>query len=125
MSEEESKVDPLDPDDVHEVVENVESDEEFYPVEYSISSYGADYPVDGLVKRIDAGSIYIPKFQRGYVWNIHRASRFIESLLLGLPVPAIFLSREQESNKMLVIDGQQRLRTLQFFYNGVFNPTER
>lgn len=99
--------------------------EEYYPVEYSISSYGADYPVDGLVKRIDAGSIYIPDFQRSYVWNAYRASRFIESLLLGLPVPAVFLSRELDSNKMLVIDGQQRLRTLQYFYNGVFGPTDR
>src|SRR5262249_38670232 len=80
---------------------------------------------DGLVKRINSGSIYIPKFQRSYVWNVYRASRFIESLLLGLPVPAIFLSKELESNKMLVIDGQQRLRTLQYFYNGVFEPSDR
>ena len=86
--------------------------EGYYPVEYSISSYGADYPVDSLVNRIEAGSIFIPSFQRGYVWNIYRASRFIESLLLGLPVPAIFLSREEASQKLLVIDGQQRLRTL-------------
>ena len=106
-------------------MEDASVGEEYYPVEYSISSYGADYPVDGLVKRINAGSIYIPKFQRGYVWNVHRASRFIESLLLGLPVPSVFLSKEQDSNKLLVIDGQQRLRTLQFFYNGLFEPTER
>jgi hypothetical protein len=98
--------------------------EENYAVEYSISSYGADYPVDGLVKRINAGSIYIPPFQRGYVWNIYRASRFIESLLLGLPVPAIFLSRDEDTQKLLVIDGQQRLRTLQYFYEGVFQPTQ-
>ena len=117
--------DPLDPDDPIEVEEVTELDEDYYPVEYSISSYGADYPVDGPVKRIDSGSIYIPKFQRGYVWNEYRASRFIESLLLGLPVPAIFLSKEKDTGKLLVIDGQQRLRTLQFFYNGVFTPTDR
>ena len=120
----EREVDPLDVEETVEVEEATEIDESYYPVEYSISSYGADYPVDALVKRINNGTIYIPKFQRGYVWNIHRASRFIESLLLGLPVPAIFLSKEQESNKMLVIDGQQRLRTLQFFYNGIFEPTD-
>lgn len=121
----EKEIDPLDPNDIDEVEESVTDEEEYYPVEYSISSYGADYPVDGLVKRIVAGNIYIPRFQRGYVWNLHRASRFVESLLLGLPVPAIFLSKEQETNKMLVIDGQQRLRTLQFFYNGIFEPTDR
>ena len=98
-----------------------ESDESF-PIEYSLTSYGADYPVDGLVKRIKSGAIFIPKFQRSYVWNIYKASRFIESLLLGLPVPAIFLSREIDSQKLLVIDGQQRLRTLQYFFDGVFVP---
>ncbi|HVA50120.1 MAG TPA: DUF262 domain-containing protein [Pirellulales bacterium] len=108
-----------------DVEENADQEgEEYYAVEYSISSYGADYPVDGLVKRIDAGSIFIPPFQRGYVWNIYRASRFIESLLLGLPVPAIFLSRDEGTQKLLVIDGQQRLRTLQYYYDGVFPAAE-
>lgn len=116
----------FDPPDVLEVEEDADPiGEEYYPVEYAISSYGADYPVDGLVKRINAGSIYIPSFQRSYVWNVYRASRFVESLLLGLPVPAVFLSRELDSNKLLVVDGQQRLRTLQYFYNGIFEPTDR
>jgi len=84
---------------------------------YAITSYGADYPVDGLVKRIRNGNIYIPEFQRGFVWDIKTASRFIESLLIGLPVPGIFLSKDQES-KLIVIDGQQRLRTIQYFYDG-------
>jgi hypothetical protein len=94
------------------------------PIRYDISSYGADYDVEGLVKRLDRGDILVPRFQRNYVWNYAEASRFVESLLLGLPVPAIFLAREPESNKLLVIDGQQRLKTLQFFYNGYFNPQE-
>jgi len=89
---------------------------------YDISCYGADYDVEGLVKRLVRSDILIPSFQRDYVWNKVEASRFIESLLLGLPVPGIFLAREQDTNKLLVIDGQQRLKTLQFFYNGYFNP---
>ena len=92
---------------------------------YSISAYGADYPVDGLVQRLETGDIDVPVFQRGFVWNFGQASRFIESLLLGLPVPGIFLSREPDTQKLLVIDGQQRLRTLQFFYSGVFEATGR
>ncbi len=96
--------------------------EELIPFKYSITSYGADFPVDGLVRRIEDGSIYVPSFQREYVWKLKQASRFIESLLLGLPVPGIFLSKEQDTQKLLVIDGQQRLRTLQYFYNGVFEP---
>lgn len=95
-----------------------EDDDAEIPLSYSITSYGADYPVDGLVKRINEGNIKIPDFQRGFVWTIKQASRFVESLLLGLPVPGIFLAREHQTQKLLVIDGQQRLRTLQFFYSG-------
>jgi hypothetical protein len=97
-----------------------EESDDVLPFKYSITSYGADYPVDSLVKRMNNGSIYVPPFQRGYVWKIRQASRFIESLLLGLPVPGIFLAREQDSQKLLVIDGQQRLCTIQYFYEGVF-----
>lgn len=91
------------------------------PYKYKITSYGADFTVDSLVKRFEEGSIEIPEFQRSYVWNTKQASRFIESLLLGLPVPGIFLSREKSTEKLLVIDGQQRLTTLKFFYSGHFN----
>lgn len=93
--------------------------------QYSITSYGADYPVESLVKRMRSGDIFIPHFQRGYIWNLVDASRFVETLLLGLPVPGLFLSKEYDSQKMLVIDGQQRLRTLEYFYDGVFEPTKR
>ncbi|CDM97845.1 MULTISPECIES: DUF262 domain-containing protein [Limnospira] len=102
-----------------------DSDEELLTFKYSITSYGADYPVDSLVKRMKNGSIYVPQFQRGYVWDHREASRFIESLLLGLPVPGIFLAKEQDTQKLLVIDGQQRLKTIQYFYDGVFEPNQR
>lgn len=92
------------------------------PVQYDITSFGADYDVEGLIKRLRRGDIFIPPFQRDYVWNQAEASRLIESLLLGLPVPGIFLARESETNKLLVLDGQQRLKTLLFFYEGFFNP---
>jgi hypothetical protein len=96
--------------------------EEVQPFRYAISSYGADYPVDGLVKRIREGAIYIPKFQREFVWDVRDASRFVESLLLGLPVPSIFLSKEWDTGKLLVVDGQQRLLSLRYFYDGVWKP---
>lgn len=86
---------------------------------FSITSYGADYPVDTLVKRMKGEAFFIPRFQRNFVWTQRHASRFIESLLMGLPVPGVFLYKE-DSGKHLVVDGQQRLRTLQYFYNGIF-----
>lgn len=102
-----------------------DDDDAEIPLTYSITSYGADYPVDGLVKRINQGNIKVPDFQRGFVWNIKQASRFVESLLLGLPVPGIFLAREHQSQKLLVIDGQQRLRTLQYYYSGYIATNAR
>jgi hypothetical protein len=108
-----------------EISELVEEIEEVVPFKYSITNYGADYPVDGLVRRIRAGDIAIPTFQRGYVWSLREASRFVESLLLGLPVPSVFFSKEQESQKLLVIDGQQRLLTLQYFYDGIWPITRK
>ncbi|SRR6266567_886278 len=109
-------------------VEDVRTDEgevEVAPLGYVISSYGADYTVDGLVKRMREGSVYVPQFQRGFVWDIKDASRFVESLLLGLPVPSIFLSKEPDTGKLLVVDGQQRLLSLRYFYDGIWEPTKR
>ena len=93
-------------------------------IRYRISSYGADYPVDGLVKRLRQGDIDVPTFQREFVWPLPQASRFIESLLLGLPVPSIFLSKDSETQKLMVIDGQQRLKSLRFFYDGILHGKE-
>ena len=105
-------------------IDDANDDDTVVPERYDITSFGADYDVEGLVRRLQRGDIFIPSFQRNYVWNQSLASRFIESLLLGLPIPGIFLARETESNKLIVIDGQQRLRTLQFFYDGFFRPKQ-
>ncbi len=99
---------------------DLEDDESNGGLRFSITSYGADYPVDALVKRLNSGAIEIPKFQRGFVWTMPQAARFIESLLLGLPVPAVFLSKHPASQRLLVIDGQQRLTSLKYFYDGLF-----
>ncbi|MBK8564985.1 MAG: DUF262 domain-containing protein [Saprospiraceae bacterium] len=112
-------------DEIDEPIIDVDEKEESTAVViYDISSYGADYDVDGLVKRLKRGDIFIPPFQRDFVWNQAEASRLVESLLLGLPVPGIFLAKEGDSNKLSVIDGQQRLKSLLFFYEGFFNPKE-
>jgi uncharacterized protein with ParB-like and HNH nuclease domain len=95
-------------------------EEEQLEYRYSITSYGADYPVDSIVKRIKDNVIFVPPFQRKFVWNISQSSRFIESLILGLPVPGIFLSKDQGTNRLIIIDGQQRLLSLSSFYDGIF-----
>ncbi len=100
------------------------ADERAAVSEYWITSYGIDYDVEGIVRRIRKKDIDFPGFQRNYVWDNRRASRFIESLLLRLPVPGIFLYREPENQRQLVIDGQQRLETLRRFYDGFFDDSE-
>ena len=71
------------------------------PVQYDISSYGADYDVEGLVKRIQRDDILIPPFQRNYVWTQKDASRFIESLLLAYQFPKYFLLRSLTQTSFL------------------------
>ena len=117
-------------------IEDLDEANEVIDFSYSITSYGADYPVDGLVKRILQKDIVVPVFnwkqppntevvgfQRDYVWPRSKADRFIESLLLGLPVPGIFLVKEA-SGVLLVLDGHQRLHTLNAFCEGVLGGKE-
>lgn len=131
-ADEQPPAEEVEQDDVFDV----DPDQEVITTTYDITSYGADYPVDGLVKRLDQQDIVVPSFepmfegsdevqgfQRRFVWTRPQMDKFIESLLLGLPVPGIFLVRER-GNKLLVLDGQQRLRTLQAFYKGIHGGRE-
>lgn len=119
-----------------DVVDPLEEADEVIPFTYSITSYGADYPVDSLITRLQSRDITVPTFdwvseedtpvvgfQRAYVWPKPKADKFIESLLLGLPVPGVFLLSEQ-TGRLLVLDGHQRLYTLLAFYEGVLNGKE-
>jgi uncharacterized protein with ParB-like and HNH nuclease domain len=82
--------------------------------EYDITSTPNDFNVLTLNSFIESGAVRIPGFQRNYVWDHGRASKLIESLILGLPIPQLFLY-EQARNKFLVIDGQQRLMSIYYF----------
>jgi len=86
---------------------------------YDIISNPNDFNVKTIFDFIKSGVVKLPPFQRYYVWDLRRASRLIESLILGLPIPQIFLF-EAERNKFLIIDGQQRLLTIYYFILGKF-----
>ena len=107
------------------VYDDTETNDVVEAVQYNITSYGADFDMSGLVRRMNDGEIFVPDFQRGFVWSLPQASQFVESLLLGLPVPGIFLTMDPESEKLMVVDGQQRLKSLQYFYAGEFGETQR
>ena len=98
-----------------DVMDADESESDSYPIDqYDLVSTPNDFNVKTIVDFIDSGVVVIPGFQRNFVWDIRRASRLIESLIVGLPVPQIFLY-EQGREKHLVIDGQQRLMSIYYF----------
>lgn len=78
---------------------------------FNITSWGADMTFRELVSMYSDGELARPEFQRNYVWSKQEASRFIESILLGLPVPSIFLANSR-NNEKLIIDGFQRIMTV-------------
>src|SRR5258705_4089857 len=106
------------PDDELEVDEVME-DEDEVAVTYDIASYPSDLTLSVLYEMWGNGDIVIPEFQRNFVWNIRQSSLLIDSFLLGLPVPQIFFHVDEE-NKSVVIDGQQRIMTVVFFFEGYF-----
>lgn len=91
-----------------------ENGDEFQVDEYDITASPNDFNVMTLHSFVESGVLRIPGFQRNFVWDLTRASKLIESLILGLPVPQLFLY-EQERNNFLVIDGQQRLMSIYYF----------
>lgn len=88
-------------------------------VEYDIASYPSDNTLSVLFNMWNHEDITIPDFQRGFVWTIEQSSLLIESFLIGLPVPPVFFYIDQE-NKNLVVDGQQRILSIVFFFEGMF-----
>lgn len=103
--------------------DDAEVDEEGQIDEYDITASPNDFNLLTLQSFIEGGAIQIPGFQRNYVWDKKRASKLIESFIIGIPVPQLFLY-EEAKNKFLVIDGQQRLMTIYYFYKQRFPRKE-
>ncbi|MFL0670490.1 MAG: DUF262 domain-containing protein [Erythrobacter sp.] len=88
-------------------------------VDYSIR----EYPIEVLVPKYLVGAetgtneIFVPDYQRSFVWSTKQQSRFIESVLIGLPIPYLFVADvgsedEDLSGRLEIVDGTQRIRTL-------------
>jgi Protein of unknown function DUF262 len=129
---------PVEPSDESAYLdtEDLETLDEPDPNPPQVSYKGTDFDVEGLVRRLKRGDVVVPtfghsddspietaRFQRGFVWTRPQMDRFIESLLLGYPIPGIFLV-QQADKRYLVLDGQQRLTTLVAFYDGVYDGRE-
>ncbi len=108
-----------------ESIESEQEDREGTPSDYQIATYPADYTLEVLYKKWQSDEIEIPDFQRHFVWKQTQASKLIESFLVGLPVPPVFFYSERKSRKYIVIDGQQRLKSIFFYFNGYYGKENR
>ncbi|MDX2304340.1 MAG: DUF262 domain-containing protein [Microscillaceae bacterium] len=87
-------------------------------VDYDIKEFTVEIMVLKYLKggENDENEIYIPDYQRAFVWKQDQQSRLIESLILGLPIPYIFTA-EMPDGRLEIVDGSQRIRTLAAFIN--------
>jgi len=79
--------------------------------------WGTDWTAETIVNQLRKKNIDLnPDFQRRDAWDIEKKSKFIESLILGLPIPAIILAENKnKKNAYIVIDGKQRLLSIMQF----------
>jgi len=105
-------------DGVFERIDSEEQDKDSSPFRYEINVYPADFTLEILNNKLKTKELKIPEFQRSFVWKQRQASKLVESFLLGLPVPPVFLYEDRKDANLLVVDGQQRLRTIQYFFEG-------
>ena len=85
-----------------------------------LTTQAYDKSVSDVVRMICEKELILdPDYQRNYVWDNKKASKLIESIILNVPIPVIYVSEEQDSS-WSVIDGLQRLNSLKRFFDGKF-----
>ena len=109
-------VDQFSEEDI-DIEKELEEDE--ISIKYDIATYPSDFTLSGIAKMWGDKDITIPDFQREFVWTIRQSSLLIDSFLCGLPVPPVFFYIDDD-NRNLVIDGQQRILSVVFFFEGYF-----
>ena len=103
--------------------EKVKAEEQILEQKEPISYDTREYPVEVLIDKFQKGEFYIPNYQREFVWekDIEKMSKFIESVILDLPIPYLFFAdNDSEAAKLEIIDGSQRIRTLESFKSNKF-----
>jgi hypothetical protein len=82
-----------------------------------IDFYLTEYSLELLATKMRDGEFVVPHYQRNFTWEPDRKTRFIESVLMGLPIPFLFFW-ERPDGKLEIVDGSQRLRTIEEFILG-------
>ena len=85
-------------------------------VDFDTREFTIEILVQKYLDHIDdeENELFVPDYQREFVWDSTRQSRLIESLILGLPIPIIFVA-ENDDGRLEIVDGSQRIRTLSAF----------
>lgn len=83
-------------------------------MELSVRFILTDYTVEYLTEKVRSGEYYVSEYQREMIWDDATQSRFIESVLIGLPISPIFLWQANEG-LLEIVDGSQRIQTLRRF----------
>lgn len=83
-----------------------------------IDFYTSEYTIEILAKKVAEDEYTVPDYQREYTWENPRKSKFIESILIGLPIPFVFFWMNGETGKLEIVDGSQRLRTIEEYLGG-------
>ena len=106
----------------NETIIEIKEEQESYSDDslFNITSFGTDLSFREIINMYEEGDLEKPELQRHYVWDKKEASRFIDSILLGLPVPSIFLAKT-EDDRRLIVDGYQRVMTVyDYVKRGIF-----
>jgi hypothetical protein len=85
-------------------------------VDFDTREFTIEFLVQKYLNKIDRdqNDIFVPEYQREFVWDDSRQSKLIESITLGLPIPIIFVA-EDKNGRLEIVDGSQRIRTLAAF----------
>ena len=102
--------------EIYEKRQNVRYDVRDMTVEALVQKYNDSLIVEETGNNSIYNYIFIPEYQIDFTWDKERQSKLIESLLLGLPIPFIFVAENKDSS-WEIVDGSQRIRTLHSFVN--------
>ena len=91
-----------------------QAEEAIRGLELTVRFILTDYTVEFITDKVRTGEYYVPEYQREMVWDEAVQSCFIESVLIGLPIPFVFLWQDDDG-RMEIVDGSQRMRTLRRF----------
>jgi len=75
-----------------------------------------DFTIDYIVQQFKEDLFFIPDYQREFIWPIENRIKFIESIILGLPIPMMFVA-DLDDGRLEIVDGAQRIQTLESYKN--------